>query len=388
MSRCIDVVTIGESMVLFQSLQDGPLPYAPLFTKSIAGAESNVAVGLTRLGRRVRWISRIGTDPFGRMIESTLAGEGVDISHVIRDDSAPTAIYFKEIPGVGDPNVYYYRKGSAASRFVPEEVKPEWFEGAGHLHVTGITPALGPATADTVAAAMRLARERGLTVSFDPNLRRKLWDEEAARQTLLSLIPLCDLFLPGIEESEFLLGEPDIDRAGRAFLAMGPQVVIIKRGAEGAVGYTHTTRMEAPAMTVARIVDTVGAGDAFAAGVLSVLAGQTMLRASGAGEPGRSPGERVELGYVGESDRSSGERIESGTPGGSDEFGGVSRPEGLGKLGKTGLQGSDDGYLLGRALERGNRMGAIAVTFRGDWEGLPTLAELERLESGSGHITR
>jgi 2-dehydro-3-deoxygluconokinase len=332
MSSGVDVVTIGESMVLFQSLQDGPLAYAPLFTKTIAGAESNVAIGLVRLGMRVRWISRLGTDPFGKMIETALAGEGVDVSCVIHDDTAPTAIYFKEILGYGDPNVYYYRRGSAASRLSPEEIRPEWFTDAKHLHVTGITPALGPATADAVRCAMELARKQGLTISFDPNLRRKLWDEAVARKTLLSLVPLCDLFMPGMEEAEFLLGTSDPDEAGRSFLEMGANVVALKRGPAGSVGYVAGARVEADAVAAARVADTVGAGDAFAAGMLSVLAGHPLLSGK--------------------------------------------------------LSAQEAVPVLTQALRRGNRMGSIAVQFRGDWEGLPSLAELERDEAGQSPVTR
>src|ERR1700730_923682 len=103
-----DVVTRGESMVLFQPMSDKTIKYESLFTKSLAGAESNVAIGLTRLGKKVRWISRIGKDPFGEFVLSTLAGEGVDVSNVVRDHESPTAVYFKEGKAFGDPTVYYY----------------------------------------------------------------------------------------------------------------------------------------------------------------------------------------------------------------------------------------------------------------------------------------
>ncbi|MBW5447214.1 sugar kinase [Cohnella sp. CFH 77786] len=318
----VDVVTIGESMVSMQPMSEGPLAYAPLFTRTIAGAESNVAIGLTRLGRKARWIGRVGADPFGDIILSTLAGEGVDVSLAERDPSFPTAIYFKEFKGYGDPNVYYYRKGSAASRLAPEHVKPEWFEGARHLHVTGITPALGPHTADAVREAMRQARSIGLTVSFDPNLRRKLWSEEEARRTLLSLVPLCDLFLPGLEEAEFLLGERTEEEYGQLFREMGPKTVVLKLGERGAIGFEEDRTLRVPPDRVPRIVDTVGAGDAFAAGLLSVYL-----------EP-------------------------------------------------------EDEHRFERALRTANAMGALAVQYRGDWEGLPKAAELERLLSGGKDVTR
>lgn len=323
-ARAADFVTIGESMVLLQPMGEGPLAYAPLFTRSIAGAEANVAIGLSRLGLKCRWIGRVGTDPFGDMILSGLAGEGVDVSFAERDGQFPTAIYFKEFKGYGDPNVYYYRKGSAASRLSPAHVKPEWFDGAGHLHVTGITPALGPDTADAVAKAMRLAREKGLTVSFDPNLRRKLWSEEDARRILLSLVPLCDLFLPGLEEAEFLLGERTEEEYGKSFLEMGPRTVVMKLGERGSVGFAGDRVVRAEPYRVSRVVDTVGAGDSFAAGLLSVYLDQT----------------------------------------------------------------PDDAGKLERALLTANTMGALATQYRGDWEGLPKRDELQRILSGGKDITR
>jgi 2-dehydro-3-deoxygluconokinase len=320
----VDVVTIGESMILMQPMTEGPLAYTPLFTRTIAGAESNVSIGLARLGRKVRWISRLGADPFGDIIQSTLAGEGIDVSFVERDDRYPTAIYFKEFKGYGDPNVYYYRKGSAASRLAPEHVKPEWFRGARHLHVTGITPALGAHTADAVREAMRQARSQGLTVSFDPNLRRKLWSEEEARSTLLSLIPLCDLFLPGLDEAEFLLGAHAEEKYGELFAEMGPRVIALKLGERGALGFLDGQVVQADPYRIDRVIDTVGAGDAFAAGLLSV--------------------------YLEDGDLT------------------VER--------------------FGRALRTGATMGAIATQYRGDWEGMPNAGELARLLSGGKDVTR
>lgn len=320
----VDVVTIGESMILMQPMTEGPLAYTPLFTRTIAGAESNVSVGLTRLGRKVRWISRLGADPFGDIIQSTLAGEGIDVSFVERDPQRPTAIYFKEFKGYGDPNVYYYRKGSAVSQLAPEQVKPAWFQGARHLHVTGITPALGPNTADAVREAMTQARSQGLTVSFDPNLRRKLWPEEEARRTLLSLVPLCDLFLPGLDEAEFLLGAHSEQKYGELLLEMGPKAVALKLGERGARGFLDGQSIQVEPYRVDHVVDTVGAGDAFAAGLLSVYL-----------EEGELTAERFE-----------------------------------------------------RALRTGATTGALATQYRGDWEGMPKASELARLMSGGKDVTR
>jgi 2-dehydro-3-deoxygluconokinase len=319
-----DVVTIGESMVLFQPVSDRSIKYEPLFTKSLAGAESNVAVGLTRLGKKVRWISRVGKDPFGDFILSTLAGEGVDVSNAIRDDQVSTAVYFKECKGFGDPTVYYYRKNSAASKFNPSDVRAEWLEGARHLHVPGITPALGEHTASTIRKTMELAREMGLTISFDPNLRRKLWSEEEAREVLLSLIPLCDVFLPGVEEAEFLIGKQSIEGYGEKFLEMGAKVVALKLGSEGSIGFINGNTIKASPYGVSHVIDTVGAGDAFAAGFISVFLEHATITPSS----------------------------------------------------------------LEKALTRANILGALATQFKGDWEGIPTLEELSIITQGKDVVTR
>ncbi|MDB5054077.1 MAG: phosphomethylpyrimidine kinase family protein [Bacilli bacterium] len=325
----VDVVTIGESMVLFQPLTSGSLAYAPLFTKSIAGAESNVAIGLTRLGMKVRWISRLGMDPFGNQILSTLAGEGIDVSAVTRDPLWPTGIYFKEFTGFGDPNIYFYRKLSAASHFTPDALNSQWFEGARHLHVTGIMPALGAQTTETVKEAMKLARKQGMTISFDPNLRRKLWSEEQAREVLLSMVPLCDYFLPGIEEAEFLVGDRNELEYGKIFLDQGVKVVAMKLGERGSLGFYGNESIKAEPVVVSTVVDTVGAGDAFAAGFLSVMLAESSWH---------------------------GPTITSD--------------------------------ILKDALQRANLLGAIATQFKGDWEGLPTLAEVQNILNGKKTITR
>ncbi|MEH6908044.1 sugar kinase [Neobacillus drentensis] len=320
-----DVVTIGESMVLFQPMGDKGIKYEPLFTKSLAGAESNVAIGLTRLGKKVRWISKLGKDSFGDFILSTLAGEGVDVSNAIRDERFPTAVYFKETKSFGDPDVYYYRKNSAASHMEPSDVCMEWMEGARHLHVTGITPALSENAAAMIRKTMELAKDMGLTVSFDPNLRRKLWSEEEARRVLLSLIPLCDVFLPGVEEAQFLLGHQSIEDYGKRFLEMGPKIVALKLGEEGSIGFIEGNTVKAAPHVVKNVIDTVGAGDAFAAGFLSVFLDEPADMTSSS---------------------------------------------------------------LNKALNRANIFGALATQFRGDWEGIPTLDELNALVLGKAEVKR
>lgn len=267
----MDVVTIGESMVVFTPTTGGFMRYADLFSKKVGGAESNVAIGLSRLGHQAGWISKVGDDEFGKAIFSFLKGESVDISKAKVDDEAPTGIYFKEPRRKNQTMVYYYRKGSAASRLTPGDLNEEYIASAKYLHITGITPALSKNCRETVFEAVKLAKKHGVTVVFDPNLRMKLWDEHTARETLLELAAQADIILPGIAEGEFLFGESDPNKLGELFLQLGASLVVLKVGAEGAYYFTRTEKELVPGFPVENVVDPVGAGDGFAAGVLSGL---------------------------------------------------------------------------------------------------------------------
>jgi 2-dehydro-3-deoxygluconokinase len=256
-------------MVLFAAVEQGPLRFANTFTRHSAGTETNFAVGLARLGHQVGWFSRVGDDEFGQYIVNFARGEGVDTSRVIVDPDAPTGVLFKEKRDLGPRKIVYYRRGSAASRLSPNDLDADYIASARYLHLTGITPALSATARETVFAAARLARERGVRVSFDPNLRLRLWTREQARETMRELLPLCDLVLPGLDEAELLTGESDPDRAADAIRALGPHTVVIKLGPDGALALTPDERVRAPGVKLERIVDPVGAGDGFAAGFVA-----------------------------------------------------------------------------------------------------------------------
>ena len=265
----MDVVTFGETMALLAASESGPLRFANTFTRHAAGTESNVAIGLARLGHSVGWFSRVGDDEFGQYLVSTIRGEGVDTSHVIVDPVAQTGLVLKEKRELGPRKVIYYRKGSAASQMTPADLDPEYIGSARYLHLTGITPALSLGCLDAVRAAAAIARKRGVTITFDPNLRLRLWTVELARQTMRDLMPLVDIVLPGMEEAEFLTGETDPDRAADAIRALGPRLVVIKLGPKGSMAVNDSERVRAAGIPLERVVDPVGAGDGFAAGFIS-----------------------------------------------------------------------------------------------------------------------
>lgn len=317
------VITLGESMVLFQTMQDGPLQYAPALSKTMAGAEGNVSIGLTRLGINTRWISRLGQDPFGDYIQSTLKGEDVDV-HVIRDKHKPTGVMFKEIKGEMDPNAFYYRKDSAASNWHLSDLTPEQFSEAKLFHFTGITPALSQAAKEITFKAVHLAKQAGLTISFDPNMRYKLWSVEEARETFIELIKHSDIVLPGLEEGKLITNESDPYLIAKEIIKMGPKTVVIKLGENGSTLYTLNAEnkidtINEPGFLVKKVIDSVGAGDGFAAGFLSAYLEQKSFS---------------------------------------------------------------------ECLQRANAVGAMVTQYRGDWEGIPTKEETNQFIHGDKVTTR
>ena len=278
MDEVVDVVTLGETMVLFWPDAGAPLERADLFHRTIGGAESNLSIALARLGHRVLWVSRVGDDPFGRYLRATLQHEGVRVD-APSDPRAPTGVFFKERVASGPRRVLYYRRGSAASLLRPEQLEALDFTGVRVLHLTGITPALSASCAAAVRAAIRSARAAGAMVSFDPNVRLQLWEsEQGCRRELLALIALADLVLLGDEDAAILF--PGLDEAAvlAAVRALGPGTAVLKLGARGAIA-SGSGRVEAvPAYPVVP-VDTVGAGDGFDAGFIAgLLRGRDLRR--------------------------------------------------------------------------------------------------------------
>ncbi|MBU9713820.1 sugar kinase [Evansella tamaricis] len=267
----MDVVTIGETMVLFTPESSPMLRYSHSFSRKFGGAETNVAIGLTRLGHRAGWISRIGNDEFGKALISFVRGEGIDVSQVKIDKTAPTGLYFKEVRSGDQVKVQYYRKGSAASMLSPEDLDERYIAKAKYLHITGITPALSESCYQSILKAVSFAKNNGVQVVFDPNLRKKLWSEEEARKVLIELSGLADILLPGVDEGSFMFGENNPIKLGEKFLQLGPELVIIKVGAKGAYYFTDEGYGLVPGFPLKTVIDPVGAGDGFAAGIISGL---------------------------------------------------------------------------------------------------------------------
>lgn len=270
----LDVLTIGEPMVLFAACEPGPLKSVARFRRFSAGAELNVAIGLARLGLRVGYLSRVGGDSFGQFLLEVMISEGVETALVGAESVQRTGFMLKSRATDGsDPQVEYHRRGSAASAMDASDVQRLASARARHLHLTGITPALSRGCRELVFEAVRWARREGLRVSFDPNLRPQLWPSaEDMVRTLNELAGLCDLVLPGIEEGRRLTGLQDPAQIGAFYLAQGASQVVVKLGADGAwCAGRNGLAQHVPGIPVSHVVDTVGAGDGFAVGVISGL---------------------------------------------------------------------------------------------------------------------
>lgn len=267
----MDIVTFGETMALFTPDSTGLMRYATTFSRKFGGAESNFAIGLTRLGHQTGWISRVGDDELGKAMLSFIRGEGIDVSQVKIDNTAPTGLYFKELRNANEVRIEYYRRGSAASQMEKTDLSEEYISKAKYLHISGITPALSESCHETVMEAIQIAKKHSVKIIFDPNLRRKLWREEKARTVLLEIASQVDIILPGIDEGAFLFGETDPKKLGQLFLDHGASLVVLKVGAKGAYYFTADESKLVPGFEVKNVVDPVGAGDGFAAGFTSGL---------------------------------------------------------------------------------------------------------------------
>jgi 2-dehydro-3-deoxygluconokinase len=263
------VLTVGESMGLLDP--DEELRYGSRLRLRMAGAESNFAIALARLGVPTQWISRVGDDPIGAMIVEALTAEGVDVTRVRRDPGAPTGMYYKARAG-GVTTVYYYRHGSAASRLAPEDVPDDALDGVSLVHLTGITMALSATAADLVADLAARAHARGMLVTFDLNWRPALWaGPDEARLAYERVLPYADWVLCGAAEGTILFGGATPAETIAAVRAAGAGDAVVRVGARGAALLEAGHEVVVPPPELVEVVDEVGAGDAFAAGFVSAL---------------------------------------------------------------------------------------------------------------------
>ncbi|MBU6535233.1 sugar kinase [Streptomyces mayonensis] len=268
-----DAVCVGETMAVLGPSDDRPLAEQESVRLGTGGAESNVACALAGFGHRTAWLSRLGDDPFGRRIRAELTACGVDVDAVQTDPDRPTGVYFKD-PGRAGTRTHYYRRGSAAAGMGPELARLPLLRRARLVHLSGITAALSDSCGQLLDALLldrdpdAEGRAAGPVVSFDVNHRPALWrgGSGQAADRLLTLARAADLVFVGRDEAEGLWGTNRADDAA-ALLAPAPAVVV-KDAEHGATSYVRGTRTYVPSLPT-KVVEPVGAGDAFAAGYLS-----------------------------------------------------------------------------------------------------------------------
>ena len=272
------IMLVGEPMELFIAQTEGALENVPSFSSAVAGAEFNVAVGLSRLGHSVGYLSKLGKDPFGKHIAQVMEENGIGSSLICYSEENFTGFMMKSKVSHGDPEIFYFRKNSAASTISCADIDQVDFSKFGFLHMTGIFPALSDITLESAEYLINRARKSGLTLSFDPNLRPQLWrSSEKMVSTINKFAENVDYFLPGTKEGEILMGSRDPEKIADFYLEKGAKNVVVKLGPNGAYLKNRQTSFYSPAFQEDRFVDTVGAGDGFAAGLISSIAEGLLL---------------------------------------------------------------------------------------------------------------
>ncbi len=267
------IILSGEPMGLLIARQQGRLEDVDQFQLAVAGAEINVAVGLSRLEHAVSYLTKLGDDLYGKKVMHLLKENHIDTSLVSISDSRPTGYMFKSCTSQGDPDIFYCRKNSAASTINEEDIDRIPMENYGVIHVTGIFPALSETTFRATKKMIRRGKELGMPVFFDPNLRPQLWGTtERMVKCINELAAEADYVLPGIAEGKILTGFDTPEEIAAFYHGLGIPNVVVKCGAKGAFisekAEDGFKQVMVPGFSVT-VVDTVGAGDGFAAGVIS-----------------------------------------------------------------------------------------------------------------------
>ncbi|HUG33514.1 MAG TPA: sugar kinase [Anaerolineales bacterium] len=269
-STRFDFVSLGESMLRLSVPTGRRLDDTRMLDMELAGAESNVSVALARLGWRTGWVSRMPDHALANAILRALRSDGVDVSAVKRAPDERLGTYFIEYATAPrTTQVIYDRADSAASHMTVDDVDWDYLLDTRILHLTGITAALSENCYAVLMEAIRRARAAGVMVSFDVNYRTKLWMPEAAGEKLRPLIAEADILMCKGADASALFGcqgEPrqimeslrKLTRACAVFCTFGEQGAALISGDEF---------VAEPALPV-QIVDRIGSGDAFAAGVL------------------------------------------------------------------------------------------------------------------------
>lgn len=271
----IELLTIGEPMGLFIAQEAGALEDVKHYSSRIAGADLNVTIGAARFGHKTAFISQIGADTFGKQIKRRLEAEQIATKYLVVSPKWKTGFMLKGLAANGRPATDYYRKGSAAAHISLEELAKIDFSGIKILHLGGILAGLSEEGYQATLYLIKRAREHQIQITFDPNLRPTIWDsEELMIERTNEIAQLCDVVMPNIKEGKILTGETDVTAMADYYLKKNVKQVIINMVENGSYSKRvddqqriYEERM--PELKPDQIVDRVGAGDGFVAGVVS-----------------------------------------------------------------------------------------------------------------------
>jgi len=257
-----DVLSIGEPMVELCATSPGRLSVVEEFRRGWGGDTSNFAVAAVRLGGSAGYVCRLGGDEFGHSFLDLWQREGVDASRVIVEPDGFTAVYIISLTEGGGHDFTYYRAGSAASRYSPRDLDTEYVAKAKILHTSGISLAVSGSLREASLDAMRICKEAGGMVSFDVNMRPKLWPLDVARAACRRAVRESDVVFASVEDARILYGVGEPERAAEKLRSLGAGTAVIKQGGEGCHISSEWASFDSPGYSV-DVVDTTGSGDAF-----------------------------------------------------------------------------------------------------------------------------
>ena len=273
-----ELISFGETMMVFSPESPGPLKYKQHYGCNAAGAETNTLIGVQKLGHSAGWISRLGNDAPGEFVLNRIRAEGVNTDRVEFDSCHRTGIMLKQLCSHGETSVFYYREDSAFSHVSLTEADYHFLSGAKLFHFTGITPVLRENCKRELHKLLSFCRAQKIPISFDPNIRFKLWKNKDYRDLMIHYISFSDYVMLGAKEAAIIWGEAPFDSYAEKIWSLAPSLsfLAIKNGAKGACVYDKTD-MHFIKPYPCTPVDPVGAGDAFNAGFLSgILEGQDL----------------------------------------------------------------------------------------------------------------
>ena len=260
----LDVLCLGEPLLEFNQIKEGN---KKTYSSGYGGDTSNTAISIARQGMSVGFISKVGKDQFAWELLELWKREKVDYSHVSMHPEAPTGIYFVTHDADGH-HFTYYRSGSAACQMTPLDLPKDDLSQTRILHLSAITQAISVSSCETAFAAIFQARKNGVKVSYDTNLRLKLWSLDRARDVINRTVPMCDVIMPSLEEATSLTGLVDPEEITDYFFELGAKLVVLKQGSHGALVSDGKENLNIPGHKV-KAIDATGAGDTFDGAFLS-----------------------------------------------------------------------------------------------------------------------